>query len=70
MGSTLSGAHWFVLLLLLLLNYLSILLLFILFMVFVSVQFIVLCSLHLYVVQLLLLFTWLLTQHVYKQELN
>jgi len=67
MGSTLSGAHWFVLLLLLLLlNYLSILLLFILFMVFVSVQFVVLCSLRLYVVQLLLLFTWLLTQHVYK----
>ena len=38
-------------------------------MFFISVLFVVLCSLCLYVV-LLLLFTWLLTDHVYKQELN
>jgi len=53
MGSTLSGAHWFVLSLLLV-NYLGILLLFILFVFFISVLFVVLCSLCLHIVLLLL----------------
>jgi hypothetical protein len=73
MGTTLRGGRWFLLLLFLLLllvvNYLSILLLFSLFVFFISLLFVVLCSLCLYV-ELLLLFTWLLTHHVHKQEWN